>query len=87
MNDSDEKGWRLPMDEEYFAKLQSSSADFKNSVGKPGAGASVAANFLEAFIEKDVEWIHLDIAGTADNNGTGATGTMIRSIVSMLKGD
>ncbi len=87
MNDSDEKGWRLPMDEEYFAKLKSSSADFKNSVGKPGAGASVAANFLEAFIEKDVEWIHLDIAGTADNNGTGATGTMIRSIVNMLKGD
>lgn len=87
MKDADEKGWRLPMDDEYFEKLKSSSADFKNSVGKPGAGASVAANFLEAFIEKDVKWIHLDIAGTADHNGTGATGTMIRSLVNMLKGD
>ncbi|WP_028042634.1 leucyl aminopeptidase family protein [Candidatus Stoquefichus massiliensis] len=82
---SDEKGWRLPIDEEYFKKLKSTSADFKNSVGKPGAGASIAANFLEAFIEDNVEWIHLDIAGTADNNGTGATGAMIRTVVNTIK--
>lgn len=81
---SDEKGWRLPMDDEYLALLKSSSADLKNSVGKPGAGASVAANFLGSFIHDDVEWIHLDIAGTADNHGTGATGAMIRSVVNVL---
>ena len=69
---------------EYFAKLKSASADFKNSVGKPGAGASVAANFLEAFIEEGTEWIHLDIAGTADNNGTAATGAMVRTVVKMF---
>lgn len=85
MQISDEKGWRLPIDDEYFAKLKSNSADFKNSVGKPGAGASVAANFLAAFIENDTKWIHLDIAGTADNDGTGATGAMIRSVVNMLR--
>lgn len=82
---SDEKGWRLPIDPEYFAKLKSASADFKNSVGKPGAGASVAANFLEAFVEEGTQWIHLDIAGTADNDGTAATGAMIRSVVNMYK--
>lgn len=82
---SDEKGWRLPMDEEYFKKLKSSSADMKNSVGKPGGGASVAANFLNAFVSEDVKWIHLDIAGTADHNGTKATGAMIRSVVNVLK--
>lgn len=82
--ESDEKAWRLPIDPEYFAKLKSASADFKNSVGKPGAGASVAANFLEAFIEEGTEWIHLDIAGTADNNGTAATGAMVRTIVKMF---
>lgn len=87
MKESDEKGWRLPIDDEYFAKLKSNSADFKNSVGKPGAGASIAANFLAEFVEEGTEWIHLDIAGTADNNGTGATGAMIRSVVNMLKGD
>ena len=57
----------------------------KNSVGKVGAGASVAANFLECFINEGVEWIHLDIAGTSDNEHKGATGTMIRSVVQLLK--
>ena len=81
MKAADEKGWRLPMDDEYFAKIKSNSADFKNSMGKPGAGASIAANFLNAFVEEGTKWIHLDIAGTADNDGTGATGAMIRSVV------
>lgn len=82
---SDEKGWRLPLDQEYFKKLKSTSADLKNSAGKPGAGASIAACFLEAFIEDDTKWLHLDIAGTADNDGTKATGAMIRSVVNMVK--
>ena len=80
----DEKSWRLPIDDEYFAKLKSNSADFKNSVGKMGAGASVAANFLGAFVEDSTKWIHLDIAGTADNDGSAATGVMIRSICEYL---
>ena len=84
LKQSDEKGWRLPIDSEYFAKLKSSSADFKNSAGRPGAGASIAANFLEAFIEPETKWIHLDVAGTADNDGTKATGAMIRSIVNFV---
>lgn len=85
MKAADEKGWRLPMDDEYFEKLKSNSADFKNSMGKPGAGASIAANFLNAFVEEGIKWIHLDIAGTADNDGTGATGAMIRSVVEFMK--
>ena len=31
-------------------------------MGKPGAGASIAANFLNAFVEEGTKWIHLDIA-------------------------
>ena len=34
--------------------------------------------------EEGTKWIHLDIAGTADNDGTGATGAMIRSVVNMF---
>lgn len=85
MKAADEKGWRLPLDQVYLDKLKSNSADLKNSAGKPGAGASIAANFLESFIEKDTQWIHLDIAGTADQDGTGATGAMIRSVVEVMK--
>lgn len=85
MKAADEKGWRLPLDQVYLDKLKSNSADLKNSAGKPGAGASIAANFLESFVEKDTQWIHLDIAGTADQDGTGATGAMIRSVVEVMK--
>lgn len=85
MAESDEKGWRLPLDQEYFEQLKSSSADFKNSSGKAFGGACVAASFLNAFVNDDVKWIHLDIAGTADNDGKAATGAMIRSVVNVLK--
>ena len=85
LKESDEKGWRLPLDDEYFEMLNSTSADFKNSAGVPYAGASVAANFLNAFVNEGIKWIHLDIAGTADSNGKAATGAMIRTVVNMLK--
>lgn len=82
---SDEKGWRLPVDPAYFEMLKSDSADFKNSAGRPGGGASVAASFLEAFVEEGVEWIHLDVAGIAHRDQQGATGEMIRSMVNVFK--
>ena len=84
MKAADEKGWRLPMDDEYFAKLNQNSADFKNSMGKPGAGASIAANFLNAFVEEGTKWIHLVLQEQRSNDGTGATGAMIRSVVNMF---
>ena len=85
LEESDEKGWRLPLDDDYFAALKSTSADIKNSAGNPIAGASVAAGFLNFFIEKGTKWIHLDIAGTADNDGKAATGAMVRSVVNVLQ--
>jgi len=46
-----------------------------NSIGTPYGGASKAAAFLEYFVEKDVKWTHLDIAGPTGiiptKNGTG----------------
>ena len=43
--------------------MKSKTADLKNSEKSRYAGASKGAAFLEYFIEKDVKWIHLDIAG------------------------
>ena len=84
MKASDEKGWRLPMDEEYLEKLQSNSADFKNVPMTFGGEASGAACLLNEFVEDGIKWIHLDIAATA-KTPDGATGAMIRSIVELLK--
>lgn len=83
--ESDEKGWRLPLDDAYAECLKSNSADLKN-VGKgSGGGASVAACFLERFIQKGVAWIHLDIAGVSNDSKSGATGTMVRTLANLCK--
>ena len=84
MKAADEKGWRLPLDQEYFDKLKSNSSDMTNCSMTFGGDASVAANFLEAFVEKDIQWIHLDIASTAKKPNIGATGAMVRSIATFL---
>lgn len=84
MKAADEKGWRLPLDQEYFDKLKSNNADMTNCSMTFGGDASVEANFLEAFVEKDIQWIHLDIASTAKKPNIGATGAMVRSIAIFL---
>lgn len=81
--ESDEKAWRLPVSQEYHELLKSNSADLKN-LAKGSAGASVAAAFLEEFIEPNVAWIHLDIAGVSDNE-QGATGAMVRTMANLCR--
>lgn len=85
MKAADENGWRLPLDQAYLDKLKSNSADMTNCSMTFGGDASVAANFLEAFVEKDIQWIHLDIASTAKKPNIGATGVMVRSIAVFLE--
>ena len=62
---SSEKIWRLPYDEHIKDMNKSKIADIKNSGGRK-AGASSAGAFVGAFVENEVAWIHVDIAGTAD---------------------
>lgn len=59
-----EKVWRMPLDKSYDRLMESKNADIKNIGGRWG-GACTAAAFLKRFIQKDVPWAHLDIAGTA----------------------
>lgn len=59
--------WPLPFDEDYKPANKSKVADLANSgSARYHAGATTAAWFLRAFVEK-TPWAHLDIAGTADN--------------------
>ncbi|WP_256856196.1 leucyl aminopeptidase [Leptospirillum ferriphilum] len=58
-----EKGWQLPLFEEYFEQIKSPIADIQN-VGGRGAGTITAAAFLSHFVDEK-PWVHLDIAGTA----------------------
>ncbi|QBF34580.1 leucyl aminopeptidase family protein [Mycoplasmopsis phocirhinis] len=60
--------WRMPFDEAFAQNIKKSVvADLKNTDLSGNAGSCSAAMFLKEFTE-DVEYIHIDIAGTADIN-------------------
>tara|TARA_B110000240_G_scaffold195298_1_gene244579 strand:- start:74 stop:1543 length:1470 start_codon:yes stop_codon:yes gene_type:complete len=81
--------WRLPLGPEYDKLLKSRIADMKN-VGGRAAGSITAAQFIQRFVEPEMPWIHLDIAGVAsisgetDFSGGGATGWGVRTINSLI---
>ncbi len=62
-----DRAWRLPLWDDYQAQLDSGFADIANIGGK-SAGAITAACFLSRFTEGQ-RWAHLDIAGTAWDDG------------------
>ena len=82
---SGEKFWRMPDDPEYETLIESDYADVRNT-SKDGCGAITAGLFLKKFTAGR-PWLHLDIAGTADNTGIvwqhqvpGATGTAVSTL-------
>ncbi|HEV7610830.1 MAG TPA: leucyl aminopeptidase [Steroidobacteraceae bacterium] len=81
---ADDRVWRLPIGEEYVEQLKSNFADIANVGGREG-GASTAASFLSKFA-KDLQWAHLDVAGTAWLGGSqkGSTGRPVPLLVDFL---
>jgi len=58
---SGEDVWPLPLHPNHFTQIDSLIADIKNTGGSPGA--SIGAAVIGTFIDDDLPWIHLDIAG------------------------
>jgi len=81
---SDDRVWRLPVGDDYADALKSNFADFANVGGREG-GACTAATFLSKFT-KDLDWAHLDVAGTAWLGGAqkGSTGRPVPLLVEFL---
>ena len=59
--------WRLPLWDDFNYQIKSDVADVKN-LGRRWGGAITAAKFLEKFVDKNIPWAHLDIAGPAMAN-------------------
>lgn len=76
--------WQMPLGEEWDEQLKSNFADMANIGGRAG-GSITAAQFLARYT-KDVDWAHLDIAGTAWVSGAnkGATGRPVPALVEYL---
>lgn len=70
---SHDKVWSLPLWDEYQQQIDSNVADISN-VGIGGGKSITAACFLSRFT-KNLQWMHLDIAGTAWKSGKDKTAT------------
>ena len=86
-----EKIWPMPIDEEFHAELRSDFADMVNWPGVKYGNASIAAAFLENFIDPGTEWAHIDIAGPAyvavgtAFSPPGGSGVIIETLVRLLR--
>ena len=83
--------WRMPMQDSYKSGIKSPIADLQNTGPRPG-GAITAALFLKEFVNSQIPWAHIDIAGTCwtekdrDITPKGATGYGVRTLVNWIKG-
>ncbi len=83
-----EQLWRLPVPEDLSFMLESKIADLRNT-GERAGGALTAGLFLKRFVDKDVAWAHVDIAGPAmctrpfDVHPEGGTGYGVASAVQL----
>ena len=83
-----ERLWPMPLSDEYRDAIKSDIADLKNTGGRPG-GAIMGAAFIDAVVDPETEWAHLDIASTAwfeedrSFSPKGPQGPMVRTIVEL----
>ena len=54
--------WPLPLHKNHFKQIKSDIADIKNS-GAGNPGASIGAAVVATFVDEELPWVHLDIAG------------------------
>ena len=88
---SGEKFWPMPLPEDLRASLDSPVADIAN-IGERMGGMLVAGLFLKDFVDKELPWLHLDIAGPAYNEKlphgyttVGGTGVALRTLLTLAE--
>ena len=83
-DDAYDRGWQMPLWDDYQEALASNFADFAN-IGIRAGGGITAACFLSRFARK-YDWAHLDIAGVAWKEGKekGATGRPVPMLATWL---
>ena len=86
-----EQFWPMPLPEELRASLDSPVADIAN-IGDRMGGMLVAGLFLKEFVDPQIPWLHLDIAGPAFNTAkphgytpVGGTGVALRTLVALAE--
>ncbi|WP_029520707.1 leucyl aminopeptidase [Persephonella sp. IF05-L8] len=82
--------WQLPFNDMLREHIKAPNADIYNIGTTRYGGAITAGLFLEKFVDKNIPWVHIDIAGPAHNtkgwyyHPKGATGFPVRTITTFL---
>lgn len=91
--DYEEDLWRMPLNDEIKEELKGGVSDLVNMGTSRYGGAITAAEYLHYFVNDNVKWAHLDIAGKAlddsikyqkGNKGL-ASGVGVATIVNYVK--
>ncbi|WP_018300773.1 M17 family metallopeptidase [Fangia hongkongensis] len=77
---SGEKVWPFPMDKHYLNELKSEVADLKQCNVTGNADHILAAKFLQQFVNKEVRWLHMDLASCKHKGGLGAIPTEVSGV-------
>ncbi len=97
-HDVGESLWPMPLPAELRALLNSDVADIANAkIGSTAGGMLLAGVFLREFVGttdngERIPWVHLDIAGPANNDGSGygytskgPTGVTVRTLIALAE--
>lgn len=85
-----ENFWQLPLGKDYSKQIKSDIADIKNIGPARKAGTIMGAVFIQEFVDK-AKWAHLDIAGTAWDDGVkpfrskGPTAVAVRTLLKLVE--
>ncbi|NOX27396.1 MAG: leucyl aminopeptidase family protein [Gammaproteobacteria bacterium] len=87
---SGERVWPFPQDKDFDKALHSKIADIKQCTVGGGPDHILAARFLNRFVDKNVPWIHVDLAAGNHKGGlahipTETTGFGVRFTVDLLQ--
>lgn len=70
-DESGERVWNFPMGDDYATNIKSRVADVRQCSTTNCADHIYAATFLSHFVEKGVDWAHLDLSSCEHKGGLG----------------
>ncbi len=88
--DSGERVWPFPLDEDFDEALKSGIADTLQCTLEGEADHILAARFLQRFVDRDIDWIHVDLSASNHKGGLGhiptdTTGFGVRYTLNLLQ--
>ncbi len=90
--DSGERVWPFPLDEDFDDMIKSDIADVKQCSQESGVDHILASRFLQRFVKNDTPWVHMDLSSSTKKGGlahipTDTIGFGVRYSVNLLLND